>query len=343
MFHWLPCGPLRLPFREAARGKDPGQSRRSSECRYNGRMRPCFQWRLRRSELELGRRTLIMGVLNVTPDSFSDGGAFLDLPRALARALEMLAEGADVIDIGGESTRPGAATEVSAAVGQAAASPGAAVSAAQELERVLPVIQELRRVAPAAVLSIDTYKSEVARAAVEAGVEIVNDVTGLRGDARMPSTVAELACGVVLMHTRGRPEEWRTLPPMGAAIVELVGRELGAWALAALAAGVARERLMLDPGFGFGKNFEENYPLLARFDELHRLGFPLLAATSRKSFIVRTVSRDGQAVPPEGRLYGTLATVTAAILRGAHMVRVHDVAAAREAAAVADEILKAEE
>lgn len=304
-------------------------------------MRPCFQWRLRRREFELGRRTLIMGILNVTPDSFSDGGVFLDCRHAVARALTMLAEGADVIDIGGESTRPGAATAVSNAVGQPAANPTAAVSARQELERVLPVIAELRRVAPDAVLSLDTYKSEVARAAVEAGAEIVNDVTGLRGDARMPATVADLACGVVLMHTRGRPEQWRSLPRMGAEIVELVGRELGEWAQAALGAGVARERLMLDPGFGFGKNFEENYPLLARFDELHRLGFPLLAATSRKSFIARTVSRDGQPVPPAERLYGTLATITAAILRGAHMVRVHDVAAARAAALVADEILKA--
>jgi dihydropteroate synthase len=308
-------------------------------------MRPCFPWRLRSRELELGRRTLIMGILNVTPDSFSDGGAFLDPARAVSHALDMLSAGADVIDIGGESTRPGAPTEVSAAVGQLAAgapASGAAVSARQELDRVLPVIAALRKIAPEAVLSIDTYKAEVARAAVEAGVEIVNDVTGLRGDARMTATVAELRCGVVLMHTRGRPEEWRRLPRIGGAIVDLVRRELAAGAQAALDAGVARERIMLDPGFGFGKNFEENYPLLARLDELHRLGFPLLAATSRKSFIARTISRSGEPAPPDARLFGTLATVTAAILRGAHMVRVHDVAPAREAAAVADAILRAE-
>ena len=203
---------------------------------------------------------------------------------------------------------------------------------------MLPVIHALRQTAPDAVLSIDTYKAEVARAAVEAGVEIVNDVTGLRGDEQMPAAVAGLGCGVVLMHTRGRPEQWRSLPRLGAEIVELVLGELREWTTAALAAGIQREAIVLDPGFGFGKNFEENYPLLARFDHLHELGFPLVAATSRKSFIGRTVGN----ASPEARLYGSLATATAAILRGAHLVRVHDVAATRDAARIADEILKAD-
>jgi dihydropteroate synthase len=198
----------------------------------------------------------------------------------------------------------------------------------------------LKKKHPAAVLSVDTYKADVARAAVAAGAEIVNDISGFRWDATMAKTVAELKCGVVLMHTRGRPEEWRTLPPAGE-IVLLVKRELKEWAEEAVLAGVRRDRIVLDPGFGFGKRFEENYPLLGRFDELHEAGFPLLAGTSRKSFIGRTLGSDGRDVPPEGRLYGTLATQTALILKGAHILRAHDVKAAVEAARVADAILRA--
>jgi dihydropteroate synthase len=187
---------------------------------------------------------------------------------------------------------------------------------------------------------VDTYKADVARAAVGAGAEIVNDVSGFRWDTRMAKTIAELNCGAVLMHMRGRPEEWRTLPPPGD-IVLLVKRELKEWAEKAVLAGVRRERIVLDPGFGFGKRFEENYPLLGRFSELQTAGFPLLAGTSRKSFIGRTLGRDGKDVPPEERLYGTLATQTALILKGAHILRTHDVKAAVEAAHVADAILQA--
>jgi dihydropteroate synthase len=198
----------------------------------------------------------------------------------------------------------------------------------------------LKKKHPAAVLSVDTYKADVARAAVAAGAEIVNDISGFRWDATMAKTVAELKCGVVLMHTRGRPEEWRTLPPAGE-IVLLVKRELKEWAEKAVLAGVRRDRIVLDPGFGFGKRFEENYPLLGRFDELQEAGFPLLAGTSRKSFIGRTLGSDGRDVPPEGRLYGTLATQTALILKGVHILRTHDVKAAVEGARVADAILRA--
>ncbi len=311
-------------------------------------MRSVFQWNLGGRSLELGKRTLIMGIVNVTPDSFSDGGQFLDRDQAVAHAERLLEEGADILDIGGESTRPGARVEIdpskkdeskSVAAANAKSSP-AAVSAEEELKRVLPVIAELKKKRPTAVLSIDTYKADVARAAITAGAEIVNDVSGFRWDPRMAKTAAELKCGVVLMHMRGRPEEWRTLPPPGD-IVLLVKRELKEWAEKAVLAGVRRERIVLDPGFGFGKSFDENYPLLGRFGELQAAGFPLLAGTSRKSFIGRTLGKGGKDAPPEGRLYGTLATQTALILKGAHIVRTHNVKAAVEAARVADAILLA--
>ena len=313
-------------------------------------MRPVFQWSLGVRSLELGKRTLIMAVVNVTPDSFSDGGQFLDLAKALEHAERLLAEGADILDIGGESTRPGARVNAGAprspetkpteAKKVSAANLKAAVSAEEELKRVLPVIAAVKKKYPGAVLSVDTYKADIARAAVDSGAEIVNDVSGFRWDPRMAKTIAELKCGAVLMHMRGRPEEWRALPPPGD-VVLLVKRELKEWAEAAVLAGVRRERIVLDPGFGFGKRFEENYPLLGRFDELQALGFPLLAGTSRKSFIGRTLGRNGQDVPPEGRIYGTLATQTALILKGAHILRTHDVKAAVEAARVADAILQA--
>jgi dihydropteroate synthase len=307
-------------------------------------MRSVFQWNLGTRSLELGKRTLIMGVVNVTPDSFSDGGQFLDCGKAVEHAQRLLDEGADILDIGGESTRPGArigAPITSAAYKGSVATPKVPeVSAEEELRRVLPVIGELKQKHPAAVLSVDTYKSGVARAAVSAGAEIVNDVSGFRWDAEMAKTVADLKCGAVLMHMRGRPEEWRTLPPPGD-IVLLVKRELKDWAEKAVLAGVRRERIVLDPGFGFGKNFEENYPLLGRFEELQTTGFPLLAGTSRKSFIGRTLAKGGKDAPPEDRLYGTLATQVALILKGAHIIRTHDVKAASDAARVADAILLA--
>ena len=313
-------------------------------------MRPVFQWNLGPRSLELGKRTLIMGIINVTPDSFSDGGQFLDRDRAIEHAERLLQEGADLLDIGGESTRPGArvdaaaakpAEEKKSAAGNLRSAPSAAsVSGEEELRRVLPVVAELKKRHPAVVLSIDTYKAAVARAAVGKGAEIVNDVSGFRWDPQMAKTVADLKCGAVLMHMRGRPEEWRTLPPPGD-IVLLVKRELKEWAEKAVLAGVRRERIVLDPGFGFGKNFEENYPLLARFNELQVAGFPLLAGTSRKSFIGRTLGQDGKDAPPEARLFGTLATQVALILKGAHIIRTHDVKAAVESARVADAILQA--
>jgi dihydropteroate synthase len=302
----------------------------------------------------LGKRTLIMGIVNVTPDSFSDGGQFLDRDKAVEHAERLIGEGADILDIGGESTRPGARVEVAAATKlpekqadskSAAVGVKTAVGAEEELRRVIPVIAEMKKKHPKAIVSVDTYKATVARAAVAAGAEIVNDVSGFRWDAQMAKTIAELKCGAVLMHMRGRPEEWRTLPPVGD-IVLLVKRELREWAEKAVLAGVRRERIVLDPGFGFGKSFDENYPLLARFSELQANGFPLLAGTSRKSFVGRTLANVGQNgeskdAPTEARLYGTLATQVALILKGAHILRTHDVKAAVEAARVTDAILQA--
>jgi len=308
-------------------------------------MRAVFQWNLPTRTLELGKRTLIMGVVNVTPDSFSDGGKFLDRDRAIEQAERLLEDGADIIDVGGEPTRPGARVDAgpSAGPGQPSgvAPASAAVTADEELKRVIPVIGELKKRHSKIVVSIDTYKSAVARAAVSAGAEIVNDVSGLRWDPAMAKTVADLKCGVVLMHMRGRPEEWRGLPPPGD-VVLLVKRELKEWAERAVLAGVRRERIVLDPGFGFGKRFDENYPLMLRFNELQAAGFPLLVGTSRKSFIGRTLAGGaGEDVPPERRLYGTLATQTALTLKGAHIVRTHDVKASREAAKIVDAILRA--
>jgi len=309
-------------------------------------MRAVFQWSLPTRTLELGKRTLIMGVVNVTPDSFSDGGKFFDRDKAVEQAERLLADGADIIDIGGESTRPGARVEAGPRAGldqavEAALASAQAVTAEEELKRVIPVIGELKRRHPKILVSIDTYKSAVARAAVGAGAEIVNDVSGLRWDPAMAKTVAELKCGVVLMHMRGRPEEWRNLPPPGD-VVLLVKRELKEWAERAILIGVRRERIVLDPGFGFGKRFEENYSLILRFHELQAAGFPLLMGTSRKSFIGRTLAGGaGKDVPPERRLYGTLASQTALILKGAHIVRTHDVKASLEAAKIVDAILQA--
>jgi dihydropteroate synthase len=290
--------------------------------------RPPFLWRLRTRSLELGSRTLVMGILNVTPDSFSDGGKFMARDHAVAHALKMLDDGADLLDVGGESTRPGTPVAESG------------IPAEEELRRILPVIEDVLRERPDAILSVDTYKAEAARMAVNAGCEIVNDVSALRWDSQMAETVTQLKCGVVLMHTRGRPEEWRNLPA-SADIVAEVKKDLGDYAHAALAQGVAKERIMLDVGIGFGKKFDQNYPLLAGLDQLQELGFPLLVGTSRKSFIGRTLARDGKDALSGERLSGSLAAATASVLRGAHVVRAHDVKASVDAVRIADEILRA--
>jgi dihydropteroate synthase len=299
-------------------------------------MRDTFRWQLRSRALELGARTVVMGVVNVTPDSFSDGGAFLDPQRAVAHALQLLEEGADILDIGGESTRPGTWVAPDESSGKPI------VTEDEELRRVIPVVEGVMKARPDAIVSIDTYKPGVARWAVEAGAQVVNDVSALQWDANMAKTCAELQCGVVLMHTRGKPAEWRKLPPEPD-IASLVAHDLANRAQIALDSGIKRPHLVLDPGFGFGKNFEENFPLLANLGPLRRLGFPILAGTSRKSFIGRSVGkrRGGEDAAVDDRLHGSLAAMVASILHGAHIVRVHDVRPAVEAAAVADEVLAA--
>jgi len=292
-------------------------------------------WHLRTSSLALGQRTLIMGILNVTPDSFSDGGHFYSPDhapeRALAQALTMLEAGADILDIGGESTRPNATP----------------LTVDEEQSRILPVIEAILKQKPEAILSIDTFHAATARRAIEAGAEIVNDVSGHLWDSSMSATCAELHCGAILMHTRGRPQEWPHNPPlMPEEVLPLVLEGLAQRLEAATAAGIARNKIVLDPGLGFGKKFDENYPLLAHFDQLRQFNLPLLAGVSRKSFLTRTLSQNPTlATLPNNTapdlINATTASNVAAILAGAHIIRTHDVRPAVEAATIADRILTA--
>jgi dihydropteroate synthase len=290
--------------------------------------RPLASWQLRTRSLALGERTLVMGIVNVTPDSFSGDGE-LDRDRAVEQALRMLDEGAAILDFGGESTRPGSQE---------------ALTDQQEQDRVLPVLEAVLAGRPGSVTSMDTYRAATARAGVAAGAEIVNDVSGFLWDPAMAEACAELGCGVVLMHTRGRPSEWKTLPPLAdEAVTPLVLRDLAERRDRALAAGIAPERIVLDPGYGFGKAFDANYPLLAAQDTLLALGHPLLAGVSRKSFLGRTlaVTRRGVDAPADAREAATIAATVAAVLNGASIVRVHNVRPAVEAVTIADAILEA--
>jgi dihydropteroate synthase len=275
--------------------------------------------------LPIGERTLVMGILNVTPDSFSDGGKFFSFDNAIARAEQMIAEGADIIDVGGESTRPGGA---------------AIVSAAEELDRVLPVIEELAKRLPVPI-SIDTTKASVARAALGAGAAIVNDISALRFEPEIANEVAKSGAGLVLMHSRGRPGALHGLEPV-ADIIEEVTRSLGDSIEIAEQRGVKRESIVIDPGIGFGKSQEQNLELIAKLDQIVAAfpDFPLLIGTSRKSFLGRILAdENGNPAPVEERLHASLATMTAAILKGAHIVRVHDVNGAIEAVRVVDMIV----
>jgi dihydropteroate synthase len=255
----------------------------------------------------------VMGVLNVTPDSFSDGGRFLVPDRAVAHGLEMAADGAAIIDVGGESTRPGAEP----------------VAEADELRRVIPVIEGLVAAGVGAQISIDTAKASVARAALDAGASLVNDVTAFRGDPQMTALVAERGAGCCLMHMKGEPRTMRSEASYGDVVAE-VRDFLAARVEHALAAGIAPERIVLDPGIGFAKTAAHNLELLRRLDELAGLGFPILVGTSRKSFLGLITGRAS-----DDRLAGTIATCVMAFERGASIFRVHDVGPAVDALAVA--------
>ncbi len=289
-------------------------------------MRPVFTWNLGQRTLELGKRTLVMGIVNVTPDSFSDGGLHKAPGDAVAHALRLFDEGAAIVDLGGESTRPGA---------KVGGLEHPAVSAEEELRRVLPVIVAVKESRPDAIVSVDTYKAKVAEAAIEGGADIINDVSGLHWDPKMKKVLAAADCGVVIMHARGKPDEWAGLSKVSD-IVMLVKRELRSRAEAAVTSKIRRDRIVLDPGFGFGKRFEENYPLLRRFNEFHELYFPLMAGVSRKSWIGRALSSNGKDVPITERLFGTLGAEVALALKGAHIIRTHDVKSCVDALRLAD-------
>jgi dihydropteroate synthase len=297
-------------------------------------MRSATTWQLRTRSLELGRRTLIMGVVNITPDSFSDGGSFLAPDAAVDHALKLLEEGADLLDLGAESTRP-----ASNAGGDAPA-----VSADEEQSRLLPVLEGILKDRPDAIVSVDTYKSETARAALAAGAEIVNDVSGFTWDPALAPVCAGHKAGVVLMHTRGRPEQWRTQPQLPPdELLNTVRSGLAASFGVAQSAGILPHAVVLDPGYGFGKRLDENYALLARQRELLSLGRPLLAGLSRKSFLGHTLAPlyGGSTAPVTARETASLAALTAAILNGASIVRVHAVRPALETARIADALVTA--
>jgi dihydropteroate synthase len=281
---------------------------------HNPTPRKRFTWKLKGREILLGERTLIVGILNVTPDSFSDGGRFYDPDRAFARALELEEQGADIIDIGAESTRPGSQR----------------VSEAEEKRRLMPVLKRLRGKLSVPI-SVDTYKAAVAENALELGAEIVNDPSGLTFDPLLHKVLTNYDAGLILNHMRGTPETWAKLPP-AQEIIGLIRQDLDASAHRARGAGLDRSRVVIDPGIGFGKRGEQNFEILARLSELAELDLPILVGPSRKQFLKQATE--------SGTEFATAAAVVAAIFAGAHMVRVHDVAAMRAAAGVADAVIR---
>ena len=275
-----------------------------------------YLWKLKDREIQLGVRTLIMGVLNVTPDSFSDGGKYLDPDRAFARAVEMEDEGADIVDIGAESTRPGSTR----------------ISEAEELRRLVPVLKRLRDKL-AVPISVDTYKSGVADKALQLGAEIINDPSALTFDPQLVKVALNHDAGLIVNHMRGTPDTWARLGPLPD-VMNAVRKDLEACVHRAKLAGLDRSRIVIDPGLGFGKRKEQNSELLARLPELARVDQPILVGVSRKSFLAQSTET--------GRLFATAAAITASILGGAHLVRVHDVAEMAPVIQVADAILNAE-
>jgi dihydropteroate synthase len=278
--------------------------------------------------LTLGRRTLLMGVLNITPDSFSDGGKFVAPDQAIKQALALQEAGADILDVGAESSRPGSK----------------GITAVEELRRLLPVLQALRGKLEIPI-SIDTRKATVAEIATGAGAEIINDVSGLNHDPRLAEVAARRRVPLILMHMRGEPSSMQK-SPFACNVMQDVTKGLRASIRKARRAGVKKSQILIDPGIGFGKSFEQNYELLQRLADLAKLGYPLLVGTSRKGFLGRTLAQTNNAtarpakpVPADERIWATAATVTASILGGAHIVRVHDVAEMAQVARVADCLL----
>lgn len=303
-----------------------------------------FELALRGREVRLGGRTLVMGIVNVTPDSFSDGGSFLDAERAIEHGLELAKQGADWIDVGGESTRPGAVP----------------VAVEEELRRVLPVVRGLHRKRSSLVISIDTTKAEVAEAAVRAGASIINDVSGLRFDPRIADVARRYRTGLVLMHLRGTPQTMQKMP-FARSVWRAIREGLTRSVQRALAAGVQRSQLVLDPGLGFGKSRRQNFEILAQLDRLQSFRLPILVGTSRKSFVQAVVAGEGlDSILSRGagwplvagkrarsvsrrmpQQFGDGAAVVASIVSGAHIVRIHDLAAMLPAVRIADAILAA--
>lgn len=278
-------------------------------------MRKLYYWKLKKREIMLGERTVLMGVLNVTPDSFSDGGKYSDPDGAFARAVQLEEQGADIIDIGAESIRPGSAR----------------ISVAEEMRRLIPVLKRLKD-ALAVPVSVDTYKAEVAERALELGAEIINDPSGLTFEPHLARVVSNHDAGLVLNHMRGRPETWAKLGPMQDPIAT-VARDLEAAVSRVRGVGIDRSRLVIDPGLGFGKRKEQNAAIMARLSELAALDLPLLVGPSRKHFLAHQ--------DPQETRSATAAAVAVCILGGAHLVRVHDVPEMRAAADLADEVLRA--
>lgn len=276
-----------------------------------------YQWKLKRRELNLGERTFLMGVLNVTPDSFSDGGQYTDPDRAFARAVELEEQGADILDIGAESTKPG-----SQRIGEA-----------EELRRLIPVLKRLKG-RLSIPISVDTYKSGVADKALEHGAEIINDPTGLLLDLQLPKVVTKYDAGLIVNHMRGNPETWAKLPPIKD-LMRTIYIDMDAALNRARLGGVTRQQIVIDPGLGFGKRREQNSEIIARLGELRDFNLPIAIGPSRKSFLRKETELETE--------FATAAAVTASILSGAHVVRVHDVKAMKVVAEIADAIREARE
>ncbi len=285
--------------------------------------RKLFKIKLASRTLVLGERTLIMGVLNVTPDSFSDGGKFFTVKKAVEAALEAERNGADILDIGAESTRPGSLR----------------ISAAEELARLLPVLEALcgRLKIP---ISVDTQKAAVAEIAIGAGAEILNDISGLRNDTRLAEVAARHKVPLILMHSRGTPRTMQK-QPFPKDVLKDVKAGLRRSVTTARRAGVAKSQMILDPGIGFGKSHAQNYELLRELRLLASMGYPLLVGTSRKGFLGATLGQKGKPLPADERIWGTAATVTASILFGAHILRLHDVREMAQVVRVSDAVLNA--